>query len=230
MIPKVLHQVWVGGPVPEHLAGYRQAWLDLHPDWEHHLWTEANLPPLVNQRLFDEADRYAPGSEGQFRSDVARYELLAVHGGVYMDLDMEPIRPIDALLDTASCWACYEDPGARWVNNAAMGCTPGHGFLARLVERLARNVEERAGPGKRPNVLTGPQYVTAVWRADWRKKVTVLPHRAFYPYLWSQVGTAAERGPWGPDTWAVHHWQNTRTNGRAARHRRAQVGSRHARR
>lgn len=215
--------------MPDRLAAYRRTWLDLHPDWEWHLWSEDNMPPLRNQRLYDDAERIAPGSVGQFRSDVARYELLAVYGGVYVDMDMECLRSIDTLLSTAGrCWFAYEDPQHRWVNNAVCGGRPGHPFLNRLIQHLPVNVARWEGHRKRPNVLSGPQFVTAERNSgsEWQRAVTVLPHRLFYPYLYSEVGTPRERGPWPEDTYAVHHWHNTRTNGRRARRRRAQAGAR----
>src|SRR3990167_9191444 len=118
MIPRVLHQIWLGGPFPDEFARYRQLWLALHPGWEHHLWTDDTMIPLRNQALYDAAEQIAPGSEQQFRADGARYEILAVYGGVYADTDMEPLRPIDELLGVTPLWFCYEDPQHRWVNNA----------------------------------------------------------------------------------------------------------------
>ncbi|HRQ73263.1 MAG TPA: hypothetical protein PLU35_09570 [Phycisphaerales bacterium] len=78
-VPRVFHQVWLGGDVPEGLLRVQQRMLELHPGWEHVLWTEDTLPPLINAEQFDEAP------EPQFKADVARYELLARFGGVYVD-------------------------------------------------------------------------------------------------------------------------------------------------
>lgn len=228
MIPRVLHQLWIGGPVPDEYAGYRARLVEMHPEWEHHLWTEANMPPLVNQALWDAAPDIVPDSVEQFRSDLARYELLLVYGGVWLDMDMEPLRALDPLLGAADCWFCYEDTAQRWVNNAAIGAVPGHKFLDRLVRGLEAHVAINQGKGWRPNKLSGPQYVTPEWSA-WKERVRVLPSRTFYPYSWAQVGTAAERGPWHADTFAVHRWHNTRKRGGPRRRRRTQVGSQRAR-
>lgn len=206
MIPRTLHRIWFGPPMPEHLAAYGETWRAQHPDWEHVLWTEANLPPLKNQQLFDDAERIAPRNVGQLRADVARYELLLEHGGVYVDCDLECLRPIDELLAVGvSCFAGWESPG-RWVNNAILGAEPGHPFLAAIVEGLDENVAEHLGA--RPNVLTGPQYVTPVYRR-YADAVTVYPQAHFYPYLWSELERSAETFP---DSYAVHHWHNRRTN------------------
>ncbi len=54
--------MWFGSDLPEVYAGYLDRWRDLHPDYGLTLWTEENLPPLVNQRLFDEAEEIVPAA------------------------------------------------------------------------------------------------------------------------------------------------------------------------
>lgn len=200
-IPRRLHFIWLGPPMPDHLAAYIVSWRDLHPDWDHHLWTEHELRWLANQSLFDHAEDHTP-HVGQFRADIARYEILHRLGGVYVDCDFEARRPIDDLLDVG-CFAAWEIDDV-WVNNAILGATPGHPFLADLIDGLPANVTRTRG--KRPNVMTGPQYLTPVYRRH-ADTVTVHPSRCFYPYLWNELHRAGEDFP---DAYAVHHWENAR--------------------
>lgn len=195
--------------MPDHLAGYVSTWREHHPGWEHRLWTDESMPALRNQDLYDRTEQIAPRNVGQFRADIARYELLHAHGGVYVDVDMECLRPIDPLLDRVTAFACWEREG-RWVNNAILGATPGHPFLEALIAGLPANVA--AHPGGRPNVLTGPQYLTPVWRRH-RRTVVVFPKRFFYPYLFNELHRQGEDFP---DSYGVHHWHNRRTNERTA--------------
>src|SRR5690606_28737488 len=84
VIPRVFHAFWGGPPMPAHLAAYLRRWQELHPYWEFRLWTPDNLPRLRNQDLFDAPEIYSPKSNPwQWRSDLARYELLYDMGGVY---------------------------------------------------------------------------------------------------------------------------------------------------
>lgn len=206
MIPRFIHQVWIGpDPCPAEFANWGIRWHVLHGGWGYRLWTNDALAefPLRNQPLWDAAPDIVPGHEWQFRSDLARYEILAEYGGVYVDLDMEPLRPIDDLVaGVGDAFTVWETDNV-WANNAVMGATHGHPWLIDLVGGLPAWIAEH--PGKRPNVLSGPQYLTPRLTLD----VTVLPSRLFYPYLWSDVGTRRERGPF-PDAYAVHHWNNTR--------------------
>lgn len=199
MIPRTIHQVWVGSPIPPLLAMFAETWRGFHPTWTYRLWTEDDAHGLVNQRLYNRATEIASGSEGQLRSDILRYEILARHGGVYVDFDMECLRPIDELIDVPA-FVGWEEPG-RWINNAIMGSIPGHPFVVACVHGLARSVKKHKG--HRPNTISGPQYATPLLTPG----VVVYPKAHFYPYLWNELHRAFENFP---DSYAVHHWNNSR--------------------
>lgn len=168
------------------------------------LWTEDNLPPLRNQRIFDLAVELVPDDAvGQFRSDIARYELLLDHGGVYVDCDLECRRPFDDVLRGVSCFAGWEKQ-SQWVGNTILGAMPDHPFVRALVDGLPANVRQKAGA--RPNRLSGPKYLTGVYRRH-AKTVTVFPQHRLYPYAWDQL---ERQGEMFPDAWAIHHWQHQR--------------------
>lgn len=208
MIPQVVHQIWVGGPVPSRFDAYRESWVHHHPDWTVRLWTDDTIPPLENQRLYDRAADYVPAvNVGQFRADVARYELLWRFGGVYVDVDFEALGPIDPLLGPdVACFAAWEVP-EQWIANGIMGARASHPFIGRLIDGLPASVERTRG--QTPNRSSGPQYFTRVYRQD-PGGVTVFNQRLFYPYLYSDLGTAKAEPPWPDTAVAVHHWANQR--------------------
>lgn len=207
MIPALLHQIWIGpDPLPAEYAAYGKTWTAHHPGWEYRLWTENTLPAMRNRDLFDRADELVPDvNVEQFRADVLRYEILYNLGGLYVDVDFECLTNIEAIIEGLECFAAWETQD-RWVNNAILGAEPGHPFIDRVIAGLPASVEHHRG--LRPNISTGPQYLTGLWRRH-RDDLTVLPQSLFYPYSYSDVGTPREHGPW-PDAVAVHHWANRR--------------------
>lgn len=209
MIPRQFHSIWVGSPMPDHLAEYVASWRRVHPGWTHTIWSADDLTWLANQELFDDAEQHT-ASVGQFRADIARYEILHRYGGVYVDCDFEALRPIDELIADVDCFAAWETDG-QWVNNAILGAVPGHPFLAELIRALPANVVRAAG--QRPNVMTGPQFVTPIAR---RHKVELFPAAMFYPYLFNELDRGREVFP---DAYAVHHWHNARSR----QHRRVRA-------
>lgn len=207
MIPRVIHQIWVGGPAPAWVHSYRRTWTERHPGWSMRLWTDENLPPMRNRHLYETAGDHVPiENVGQFRSDVARYEILHRVGGVYVDADFECLRPIDNLLGEVDCFAAWEVQD-RWVANGIMGSVPGHPFVDRLIDGLPDSV--RLLRGQTPNRSTGPRYLTGLHRQR-PGELTVLPSWLFFPYLHHELNTAKARPPWPSRCYAVHHWANRR--------------------
>ena len=128
MIPRVFHQIWLGeGAFP--YAVERESWYRFHPDWEHRLWSERDLPRDLE--LTEAANLLRQPAE---RADILRLELLYRHGGVYLDADFECLKPIDPLVEGASCFLGLLDSGR--VSNAVIGSVPGHPLLAKAMTEV----------------------------------------------------------------------------------------------
>ena len=94
-IPKVIHYCWFGnGELPRLTQKCIKSWGKYCPDFEIICWNENNFD-LTKNRYMKEA--YEAG-KWAFVSDVARLLLVYEHGGIYLDTDVELIRPIDDLL------------------------------------------------------------------------------------------------------------------------------------
>src|SRR6185503_9275839 len=107
-IPKVIHQTWKTPDVPPQWRDYARTWQDLHPAWQYHLWTdEANRAFVAEHypRLLPAFDAYPYAIQ---RADAVRYCLLHRYGGVYIDLDIECLRPIDPLISPGGFLAPLE--------------------------------------------------------------------------------------------------------------------------
>jgi mannosyltransferase OCH1-like enzyme len=182
VIPRILHQIWVGGePFPDDFASYQRSWQKHHPDWELRFWTEDNLPekvhrPEVLERLRTPAER----------SDILRLDVLYQFGGVYMDTDFECCRPIDDLIGDADFFVADLKPGRP--NNALIGSVPGH----EILERAMREATFREYPGYDKNG-TGPLFLNTVLK-DY-PDILVFAPPMFYP------ATPAERD----EAVAIHH-------------------------
>jgi mannosyltransferase OCH1-like enzyme len=208
MIERLAHRIWLGDDEPDWTRPYADTWR--RPGWSLRQWSgPEELYPLRNQAIYDAADRIAPNHAGQLRSDVLRYEILLRYGGVYVDHDVELLKPIDELLDVQA-FAAWEVP-ASWINQAVLGAVPGHPLLEALVAGLPESLERAGRRRLRPAVLSGPQFLTRTVNRDGPFDLTVYPKAWFYPYLWSEID---RHGPdhlelW-PDSYAVHHWHNRR--------------------
>ena len=148
-IPKILHFTWKTKDVPGVMGDYLARWRALHPDWDVRLWTDATMQEFVETTYPDFAAAYAGYPRPIQRADSFRYLVLNAMGGVYADLDVEPFRAIDELVEGQECFAGIEPDenmgSDRWhsgapflVSNAFMGGVAGHPWFAKLVELLPR--------------------------------------------------------------------------------------------
>lgn len=175
--PQVIHRIWVGPPMPDRLADIGRQWREMLPDWEHVLWEDSSLDWLTNISLYKQAEQLVPADAvGQFRADIARYEILARYGGVYVDCDLEPLRDITPL-HTHTAWAGWEIQD-RMIGNTILGGCSQDPFWIKAVEMLPDSV--KINRGKRPNRMTGPHFVTRLNKG--RGGLYVYPQELFYPY------------------------------------------------
>ncbi len=196
-IPRVFHRIWLGGPMPPEFEAYGESWRRLHPGWRQVLWTEQNLPKLINQKEFDGARALAQ------KADIARYEILYEQGGVYLDCDFECFRPIDELVDGVHCFAATED--LTWVSIGILGAVPKHALLRAVIDEIPRSVATQHDAPI--NIQTGPLLFTRVVAARRmrleRDDLVVFPPKVFYPYRYGQKRPPREQMP---DAYGAHHW------------------------
>lgn len=96
MIPKKIHYCWFGGnPLPEMAKRCIESWKTHCPDYEIIEWNEQNfdVQAYAYTREAYEAKKWA------FVSDVARLYALVSQGGIYMDTDVEVLKPLDGILE-----------------------------------------------------------------------------------------------------------------------------------
>lgn len=206
LIPKTIHHVWIGDPMPQHLAANCLAWADMHPDWDLKLWTESEIDEigLQNRALYDQAAKIVPSDAvEQFRADIVRYEVLALFGGFYCDVDTIPLRPIGEALEGHTEFAARED--RNWIGNTYLGAVPGHPIMQALIAEMPRNVQRLRG--KRPNHLSGPRYLTPIWNRHFGH---VAPRERWFPYSYIDVKRASVPATFGSHVFAVHAWDHTR--------------------
>ena len=104
-IPKIFHQQWKNVKVPKRYRNYRENWLKLHNEesnWKHQLWTDALMKELIRRHYSWFLNIYLNLPKRSMRVDCNRYILMHRYGGMYADMDMEPLVALDFLIDNAT--------------------------------------------------------------------------------------------------------------------------------
>jgi mannosyltransferase OCH1-like enzyme len=153
MIPKKIHYCWFGGnEKPANVIKCINSWKKFCPDYEIIEWNENNFDinqlPYMMQAY--EAKKYA------FVSDVARLIIVYENGGVYLDTDVELIKPIDELLNNKAFFGFENDENV--ASGLGFGAESGVELIKKHIEQYEdeRFVFEDGSY----NLKTCPKYLT----------------------------------------------------------------------
>ncbi len=199
-IPKRFYHIWIGDqPEPEKAKKCVASWKKIHPDFDV-IEIGMREAKALGMPLTTKEERVKA-------NDYLRIKLLYEEGGIYLDNDVELIKPLDDLLNWKVFFA-VEYPNQ--VNCAVMGGQAGTKFLRDCLDEM-----ESRPPNEKP-VAYGLRSVSRVLKetlgwpgADetyWeRDGVCVLPNKTFYPYKYNEVFSP---DCLAPITRAIHHWGN----------------------
>ena len=153
-IPKILHYCWFGGkPKPPLAEKCIRSWRKFCPDFEIREWNESNfdleqVPAYVRQAY--EAGRWA------FVTDYVRLRALTEVGGVYLDTDVEIVRPLEPFLKHEA-FAGFEH--LERVQTGVLACRKGfplfQEFLAYYDTAVFRRPDGSMDTTTNVEILTG---------------------------------------------------------------------------
>jgi mannosyltransferase OCH1-like enzyme len=152
LIPKIIHQFWLRGQLPPRVKELRDQLLDLHPGWDCRLWTESDLPSLINE--FE----YGKFHEARFKVAVAKYEVMAHFGGLVVDCDVLVRTSFEPLLQGTDHFLVWQSMGL--ISTGVMACAPNHALAWALVRELPASC--KLYDGERPELQVGGQFATRV--------------------------------------------------------------------
>lgn len=197
-VPKIIHQTWKSSEVPDHWRPSHEAWQRLHPTWIYLLWTDADMEAYIRGLHPQAWPLFESMAHTIQRVDLWRYFVLHDFGGLYADLDIMPVKAVDAALER-SLGSVFLVPSANWsthYTNAFMASgtdAVSRAFWASVVDHVRqwpKSLTDKALSNVRHFQIimsTGPMALTSAATLGLQPFV-VLPRRLWNPYGLHQAG------------------------------------------
>ncbi|MFV0264605.1 MAG: glycosyltransferase family 32 protein [Kluyvera sp.] len=130
MIPKIIHYCWFGSnPLPELTKKCIESWKKYCPDYKIIRWDESNVD--LESCLFVR-EAYA-SKKWAFVSDYIRLKVVSEHGGIYLDTDVELLKPLDNLLQYPAYMGFESNKNCVVNSGLGFGAEQGHPFFLSLL-------------------------------------------------------------------------------------------------
>jgi mannosyltransferase OCH1-like enzyme len=202
VLPKKIHQIWMGGQLPDVFLKYTQTWKELNPDWEYKLWLDKDVKDIdiPDRDLFNSIRR------PEQRSDFLRYHVLNQFGGIYADTDFRCLKSLNSL--------SYVDflIGIGYPQNVELyigliGSIPNHPILQKIINDMT---VIRHGGWQDVFETTGTYFFTRKFFevvTGYQKGIVPLPTDYLYPFP-NQAGHERRDGDEyiKPCSYAIHYW------------------------
>ncbi len=185
--------MWLGKEqIPINLQKCIKTCYDVHPEWKHMFWTDDNLPNMdYFKEEYDVDNNYAR------KSDLVRLMALYHYGGVYLDTDVECIKPMDKLLDgyrfvvaTEAGYPSKKNITKIHINNAVIASTKNNELLSKMLLKIKENyetVDMTGNPLSYVALLAGPPVFNKMWDDLYNNKHTkIYEYEYFYPLHYSE--------------------------------------------
>jgi len=213
-IPKIIHQIWLGGPLPSSEANLSKKLKDLNANWEYKLWDDSNIN-IIEPELFEKISKI---QNFGVKSDVLRYLILFKYGGVYLDCDFIAVNNFDNLIIGKKFIAGVCNPDFEnlpLINNAFIASEKNNQLLFLINELIKSNLEEIMNIEKQNDVFsyTGPGLFTReilnFIKAFKQSGYVIYPSTYFYPINCRKnkfINQSLIKRSIFPETYVIHLW------------------------
>ena len=200
MIPKLIHQIWIGpNKEPTKWTNtIKNDYIQAYPDYEYKLWNESNIDELFtefpNIKIVYNLEKTWHG-----KSDILRYLILYHYGGIYIDADSVWLnnKNFDDLINKCcGFFAAKENSGT--IVNGVIGSYKNNKIFIKILKHIEGMIINK--DGKITN-RSKQYYIDKILHAGVSKvigpglfnryvkdeEITIFPTHYFYPKCWHGI-------------------------------------------
>ena len=129
IIPKRIHYIWLGNKVmPDKYKAYIEGWHKLNPDYEIIKWSEDNYNIGADDFV---TEAYSMGKYSK-ASNYMRLKIIYEEGGIYLDTDVELLKPLDVLLNNEAFFFMGNTDSIN--NGCGFGAIKQHSLIQQILQ------------------------------------------------------------------------------------------------
>lgn len=143
-IPNIIHQIWIQGydEIPIELKEYHDICKKINHNFTHIFWDDNSIQKFLLEN-FDQCclDDYLEYSVSAQKADFARYHILYVYGGIYLDIDMLCKKNLSPFLNNNLFFTTYIFPDffKRYLNGI-IGAIPYHPLFKIIFTKMKKRL------------------------------------------------------------------------------------------
>lgn len=190
MIPRVIHQTWLG-TIPDRHKKIMDEWK--MPGWGYKLWTMEHMESSAIYKEYLPLLHACPSY--LTKTDVIRAIVLYHHGGFFVDADAKRLRTpedLTSMMAGLKSFGCYNNEfyDAGSVASGFIGCEIRAEIAQRLLELfMSYDLDKVRAMNDRDAYLAfGPVPVTYVWQKFMIRDFVVFPSAFFIPNYYTGMG------------------------------------------
>ena len=188
MIPKKIHHIYFNWHGEDLIPNYTNESHDLtrteiyskclhashliNHDYEHTLWSEEDCSTLIAEHFPNEEEFYHSMRYDIQRVDFMKFCIPYVHGGIYVDLDIFPLRKYDRILDRDFLMYNMSDD---FIQQDFIASAPKNPIWKLLIGKIVENYKEKEKieiyekwKGRFVLQTTGPRFVTRFFKTHFK--------------------------------------------------------------
>lgn len=201
MIPKILHQIWIGPkPAPTELM---KTWKEKHPDFEYILWNETEIQKRGLQLTCVEKINRMQEING--KADIIRWEILYQYGGYFVDADSICVEPFDEYFEEKTAFATFENENVRkgLVATGTMGFVPNHPLCFDIIKWINSDESTKLIMETRAWYSVGPALLTKMLETGKYADFSVFPSHCFLPIHFTGPKYEGHKKVYGYQEWGT---------------------------
>jgi len=129
LVPKIIHQVWIKGPeIPSEFKKWCNQMAEMNPSFEYKFWENETIE---RYNLQEEA---SISTHPAFLANIIRIKILEEFGGIYIDCDVEPLKPLDDIYNRYKNERLVSNASETIVDNGIILAEPGIDYKMFLID------------------------------------------------------------------------------------------------